>query len=211
MTDAHSLTDDLQEEYRPFSLDVIEPVQELLGVFRAHKLPIIWSFWARRANDGFTGSRAMDNFYGPEGVESEKNGLFIFGENGFDILPEIGPQTKEEEAMVFPSRDLNMFWNFDDDGNSILEAKLKELEIDTIVLTGAWTDECILSTALNAFSRGYDVIVPRDAVATVTAQHVAALEIMDGVCCKIEWTRDVVDYINSGKWKESGEATKSEL
>ena len=64
----------------------------------------------------------------------------------------------------------------------------------------------ILSTALNAFSRGYDVIIPRDAVATVTAKHDAAIDIMAGVCCKIEDTKDVVEYIKSGKWKaEKGE------
>merc|ERR1712048_886014 len=145
---------------------------------------------------------------GPEGISNQKNGLYIFQENGCDILPEIAPQTEAEKAMSFPSKDLNMFWNFDDEGNSILEQKLKALDIDTIVLTGSWTDECILSTALNAFSRGYDVIVPRDAVATVTAKHDSALEIMEGVCCKVEWTKDVVEYIKSGKWNEN---TKAEL
>lgn len=137
------LTDDLQEEYRPFSLDIIKPVQDLMDVFRENKLPIIWSYWARRPNDeGTPYSRAMDNFYGPEGMESEKNGLFIFGENGCDILPEIAPKTPEEEAMAFPSKDLNMFWNFDDEGKSILDEMLKKHDVDTIVLTGSWTDEC---------------------------------------------------------------------
>jgi len=205
------LTDDLQEEYRAFSLGIIDNVADLINAFRDQNLPVIWSYWARRPNDDFKYSPAMDNFYGPEGMDNEKNGLFIFAENGCDILPEIAPKTPEEEAMAFPSRDLNMFWNFDDKGNSILDEMLKARDIDTIVLTGSWTDECILSTALNAFSRGYDVIIPRDAVATVTAQHNTALDIMAGVCCKVEWTKDVLEYIKSGKWKATDDTTKTEM
>jgi len=195
------LIDDLQEEYRPFSTQIVEPLQELISAFRDQNLPIIWSYWARRANDGWEHGKAMDRFYGPEGISNQKNGLYIFQENGCDILPEIAPQTEAEKAMSFPSKDLNMFWNFDDEGNSILEQKLKALDIDTIVLTGSWTDECILSTATNAFSRGYDVIVVEDAVATVTAKHQAALDIMGGICCRLEYTKDVVEYIRSGKYQ----------
>jgi hypothetical protein len=49
-------------------------------------------------------------------------------------------------------------------------SKLKALDIDTIVIVGLWTDECVLSTAYAGNSRGYDVVVVGDAVATATAQ-----------------------------------------
>ena len=139
------LTDDLQEEYRPFSMDIVPKVQGLMDVFRENDLPIIWSFWGRRPNDGWTKGPAMDRFYGPEGMESQKNGLYIFGEDGCDILHEIAPKTEAEKEMSFTSMDLNMFWNFDDEGKSIMEEKLKAHDIDTIVLTGSWTDECMLA------------------------------------------------------------------
>jgi nicotinamidase-related amidase len=35
------------------------------------------------------------------------------------------------------------------------------------VISGLWTDECIISTAYAASSRGYDVVVVGDAVVTM--------------------------------------------
>ena len=64
-----------------------------------------------------------------------------------------------------------MFWTFDEDDRSYLDEKLKAHHIDTIVIVGLWTDECILSTAYAGNSRGYDVVLVGDAVATATANQ----------------------------------------
>jgi nicotinamidase-related amidase len=40
-----------------------------------------------------------------------------------------------------------------------------------ILIAGLWTDECVLSTAYAGDSRGYDVVIVGDAVATATANH----------------------------------------
>jgi len=202
------LIDDMQEEYRAFSMGVVPKIQELLTAFRANDLPVIWSFWARTANDGI--SNAMDRFYGPEGIDSRANALYIFDDDGLEILPEIAPETATEKSRVLPSTDLNMFWNFDGEGKSVLDEWLRALAVDTIVLVGAWTDECILSTATNGFSRSYDVIVVADAVDTVTAKHSAALDILAGICCKVIDTEEVVRYVRSGKGKDNDEG-KAEL
>ena len=67
--------------------------------------------------------------------------------------------------------------------------------IDTVVLTGLWTDECVLATAYASFSRGYDVIVVSDATATATAHQTVALNVINGVCCKVLTTDQVVSYM----------------
>ena len=64
-----------------------------------------------------------------------------------------------------------MFWTFDEDDRSYLDKKLKAQHIDTIVIVGLWTDECILSTAYAGNSRGYDVVAISDAVVTATANQ----------------------------------------
>ena len=91
-------------------------------------------------------------------------------------LPEIAP-TEEEVAggWCYHGKYLDMFWNFDENGNSYLDEKLKAAGIDTIVLSGLWTDECILATAYAGNSRGYDVLLAHDAIATATANHEIAL------------------------------------
>ena len=61
-----------------------------------------------------------------------------------------------------------------------LDHLLRERDIATLVLTGQVTEQCILYTALDAYIRGYDIRVPRDAVAHIDEQlgH-AALAMME--------------------------------
>jgi nicotinamidase-related amidase len=47
-----------------------------------------------------------------------------------------------------------------------LEVLLERLETRTLILTGFATDICVLFTANDAYMRGFDVIVPRDCVAS---------------------------------------------
>jgi len=49
-----------------------------------------------------------------------------------------------------------------------LDALLRELDVDAVVLTGLVTDICIQHTAADAFFRGYDVLIPRDCVEAVS-------------------------------------------
>jgi nicotinamidase-related amidase len=59
------------------------------------------------------------------------------------------------------------------------------------------TDECIVSTAYAALSRGYDVIVANDGVATATANHEAGLTIINATSGNIISTKDIVSYMNN--------------
>ena len=49
-----------------------------------------------------------------------------------------------------------------------LDALLRELKVDTIVLTGVLTNICIQHTAADAFMRNYKVVVPSDGVNALT-------------------------------------------
>jgi nicotinamidase-related amidase len=61
-----------------------------------------------------------------------------------------------------------------------LEYLLGQEGIDKIVLVGQVTEQCILYSALDAYIRHHDVVVPRDAVAHIH-EHLAdaALELME--------------------------------
>lgn len=59
-----------------------------------------------------------------------------------------------------------------------LDQHLKNLDIKTLIITGAETDVCILATVLGAVDRGYHVIIVEDAVSSsFDATHDAALKI----------------------------------
>lgn len=55
---------------------------------------------------------------------------------------------------------------------SDLTARLNELGVDTIIVTGVVTELCVLGTASGGFERGFHVIVPREATSSV--DHIAA-------------------------------------
>jgi nicotinamidase-related amidase len=57
---------------------------------------------------------------------------------------------------------------------------LRQLEIERLILTGQVTEQCILYTALDAYVRHFQVIVPPDAVAHIDADlGKAALRMME--------------------------------
>ena len=80
---------------------------------------------------------------------------------------------------------------------SYLDEKLKAKGIDTIVIVGLWTDECVLSTAYAGNSRGYDVVVVGDAVATATANQQTALTVANSTVAKVLSTEDVIRYMEN--------------
>jgi len=70
------------------------------------------------------------------------------GAPGMKHLKEIAPTEKEvTDGWFYHGKHLDMFWTFDENGKFYLDEKLKKAGIDTVVLVGLWTDECILSTA----------------------------------------------------------------
>jgi nicotinamidase-related amidase len=82
------------------------------------------------------------------------------GSWGAEIINELKP--KKDDFRVL-KRKYSAFQGTD------LDMLLRELKIETLILTGVVTDICIQHTAADAFFRGYKVIVPHDCVETVDA------------------------------------------
>ena len=198
------LIDDSQEEYRPYAGEILPNLKKLVDTFRTSKsesdgVCIMWSAWTRTFDDGIYNS--MDRWYGPNGLDPDEpvNAVYIFnGAPGMKPLKEIAPTEEEVSGgWYYHGKHLDMFWNFDENGKSYLDEKLKAAGIDTIVLTGLWTDECIMSTAYAGNSRGYDVVVVGDSVATATDNHEIALKVLGGTVAKVLKTDDVVSYMQN--------------
>ena len=196
------LVDDCQEEYRPYAGGILPNVIRLVDAFRAARsehdgVCIAWSAWSRAFDDGI--SNAMDRWYGPRGLRPEEpeNAAYVFtGSAGVKPLAEIAPTDAEEaDGWFYLGKHLDMFWTFDEHGASYLDEKLKAEGIDTIVIVGLWTDECVLSTAYAGSSRGYDVVVVGDAVATATANQEMSLRIAGGTVAKVLSTDEVIGYL----------------
>jgi nicotinamidase-related amidase len=198
------LLDDCQEEYRPYAGGILRNLTKLVNVFRAAQsksdgIRIMWSAWTRTFDDGI--SNAMDRWYGPKGLRQEEpeNAVYVFnGAPGMKPLSEIAPTEKEvADGWFYHGKHLDMFWTFDENGNSYLDEKLKAAGIDTIVIVGLWTDECILSTVYAGSSRGYDVVLEGDSVATATVNQEIALKIAGSTVAKVVSTDEVISYMKN--------------
>ncbi|WP_345483443.1 cysteine hydrolase [Shinella granuli] len=90
----------------------------------------------------------------------------------YGLLPELAAFTPP--AIVFDKRTYSPWI----DGR--LNAYLKGLEVDTLVITGGETDVCVLATALGAIDLGYRAIILTDAVCSGTDEtYDASLKLLE--------------------------------
>jgi nicotinamidase-related amidase len=77
-----------------------------------------------------------------------------------------------------------------------LHDRLQELGVETVVITGMQTQICVQTTAADAFFRGYNVIVPPDAVVSARPEDQArALEWLGSYCATIMSTAELAAAI----------------
>lgn len=135
---------------------IIPNIKALLDHAREQKAPIVYSTDAHLP-----------------GVDPEFD---IWGEHaeagswGAQIIDELKP--KKGDFRVF-KRKYSAFHGTD------LDQMLRDLKVDTVILTGVMTDICIQHTAADAFFRGYKIIVPKDCVEAIdAATHEEAIKLM---------------------------------
>ena len=78
-----------------------------------------------------------------------------------EFIPELQPMDNE---VVIEKTRYNAFYKTE------LEAKLKELGIVTLIVTGVGTNVCVETTCRDGFIRDYYIVVPNDLVATMSEE-----------------------------------------
>ncbi len=127
----------------PTNKEIIPNVKKLLLWARKLKIPVIY---------------ICDSHYPEIDWELKIWGPHaIIGTKGAEIIDELKPESNE---YIIRKRRYSGFFQTD------LGILLRELSVDTLILTGLDTSICIRHTAADAFFRGYKLIIPRDAVIT---------------------------------------------
>jgi nicotinamidase-related amidase len=85
-------------------------------------------------------------------IQHFRNGEFPEQEGlaGIDVHPSIAPRDSEP---VIPKRASDSFYQSD------LDATLRDLDVETLIVTGLQTEQCIDATSRSALSHGYDVVL----------------------------------------------------
>ena len=154
---------------------IIPNVKQLLNFARENKIPVVY------VNDAH-----MPNVDVEFDVWHQHA---VAGSWGAQVVDELKP---EKSDFVIQKRRYSAFQG------TGLDQLLRELKVDTLILTGVVTDICIQHTAADAFFRGYKIIIPEDCVEAINEQtQKAALDYLKRVYgCEI--TR--VNEIMKKKW-----------
>jgi maleamate amidohydrolase len=127
--------------------EAVDWIQELLTVSRRKGIPVLYPILDRRERTD-TG-RWSDKI---SGIGSEQDPA---GHRGTQIVEEIAPEPGDiVVTKLYPS---GFF-------GTPLMTYLNNLSVDTLVVTGCTTSGCVRATVVDAFSYGFRVMVPEEAV-----------------------------------------------
>jgi nicotinamidase-related amidase len=129
----------------PLSGPIIPRIAVLLDEARRQGWPVVY------ANDAHLPGDPQQRVCGPHSLA---------GTEGSETIPEIEPQDGD---LVLPKRFYSSFYE------TGLDSYLRQRDVDTVILVGQHTDICVRHTAADALYRGYEIIVPPDAVASFVA------------------------------------------
>ncbi|MBP3972351.1 cysteine hydrolase [Bacillus sp. WL1] len=125
--------------------------------------------------------------------KAERYGDFLpvtKGSKGAEILPEF---LHETDIIMEKNKDSGFF-------ETNLDETLKKLGVDTIIITGMQTQICVQTTAADGFFRGYNVIVPEDAVVSAKAEDKErALKWLGSYCAKIMSIEEICNSISKNE------------
>ncbi|CAA9516074.1 MAG: Gluconolactonase / Isochorismatase [uncultured Solirubrobacteraceae bacterium] len=132
--------------------NVVGNVAQLADAFRAAGAPVIHVWYIVEA--GATGLRQNAPLF--QGVK-EANALV---RGSWGAAPADGLEPKDGDHIVEKMR-MNAFYE------TRLDILLRGLGVDTIVVSGAWTNMSIEHTSRHGADAGYQVVVPSDGTSTV--------------------------------------------
>ena len=135
---------------------IIPKIRELLDWARGRGIPVIYLCDSHLRNVD-----AELSLWGDHAIK---------GTWGAQVVEELKPR---EGDFLIEKRRYSGFFGTD------LDLLLRELKVDTVVLTGLVTNVCVQHTAADAFFRGYRIIVLSDCCEALTEEdHLRALEYM---------------------------------
>ena len=136
-------------------LNIIPPLRRLFAQARSVGIPVIY---------------VCDWHYKGDPELQLWNDHMMAGSWGAQIIEEVAPMPGDH--IVYKNR-FNGFVNTD------LQEVLQRLKVDTVLMTGWRTDVCIAQTAIEAFYKGYHVVIAEDGVnSTTQREHEHGMSLM---------------------------------
>ncbi|AUX44033.1 cysteine hydrolase [Sorangium cellulosum] len=178
----------LGNDVRPLQR-IVPEVRRLLGLFRAHDLPIIHTKEGHRPD--LSDCPASKRRRGAPGMRIGDPGpmgrILVLGEPGNDFVSELAPEPGE---LVVPKPGKGAFYR------TGLDAKLAARGISQLIIAGVTTEVCVQTTMREANDRGYECLLVEDATESYFPEFKAAtLEMVRAQGGIVGWTAKVEEVI----------------
>lgn len=165
----------------PGAATAVQAIGRLLAGARAAGVPVAYSHghdWPTQAERGHWKSRTG----GDRGVAT---GL----PPAYDIVAAVAP--RPGEPVVTKSKPSAFF-------GTHLSSVLTHLRVDTVIVVGMATSGCVRATVVDAFSLGFRVVVPKEAVADrIAVSHACTLFDVGLKYADVLTTAEVLDHLSS--------------
>lgn len=162
--------------YKEARETVLPNLKALVDTCRKRGIEVIYTVMENFTADGR--DRSLDyklsNFFIPKGSHDAR------------VVDELAPAADE---MVIPKTSSSLF------NSTNFEYLVRNIGIDTIIVTGFLTDQCVDHTIRDGADRGFHMICVSDGCATDTPErHEAALNAFKGYC-RMETTAGLLDAL----------------
>jgi nicotinamidase-related amidase len=175
--------------YKPRLADIAIPnTRRLIDAFRAAQREVIYTRHGALLPDGrdmILRRRRRD----VDAMEAtDRPHLWSRGSFEHEVIEQLAPLSGE---LVIDKNASSAF------NGSAIDQLLRNMGIDTLIVTGMATDMCVETTSRDAADRGYNVVVVEDATATfVEAHHRAALSSLARIYAQVWDTEGVISALN---------------
>lgn len=177
----------------PPAREVVPRIQALLTVFRARRLPVVFTeFLYTEAAPLLVGELHPEHRRAAPGAArgfGRPSSSCLAGELNVATVAELAPHPDE---LVVQKPYYDAFHG------TVLDGALRAREVTHLVMTGTLTDICVLATVVGGFNREYRITVVEDGVATLWPEiQRATLDIIGRAYGRVQPAKTVVDEISN--------------
>ena len=184
---------DLQRAFLQRAETMMFNIERLLKTFRDNNKRVFFTRHGAQTRDGgdLVVRRRGREEVALASTTDESGHMAIKGEPAYEIHPRVAPRTGE---LVLDKNTSSAFHS------TPVDLYLRNMQIETVVLTGVASDQCVLATAIDAADRGFHVIIASDAVANLDPGSAEATQILFGrIWGYVMSSDDIVRWMTTGQ------------
>ena len=176
----------------PPAREIIPAIQTLLGVFRARRLPVVFTEFVYSEN-----VPVLIGALHPEHTPAAPGAPRGFGLPSSSCLEGTASAETVPDLAPLPGEIVVRKRGYDAFAGTLLDRALRARNVTSLVVAGTMTDICVLATVTGALHREYRVTVVEDGVATLWPEiQRATLDIIGRAYARVATSKEVADQIS---------------